>query len=135
MIHDRRTIEHWVQIASTEALVGLVEGRPGAAKAGLQAFCALSKGEGRSAATRSRLAPTRALLQLALGNPGAASVILRRDAPAGYAKSISLARVALAHGRHGAALQHLRAPSGRSEERRVGKECVSTRRSRWSPFP
>src|SRR3546814_12464579 len=23
----------------------------------------------------------------------------------------------------------------RSEERRVGKECVSTGRSRWSPFP
>src|SRR3546814_584884 len=25
--------------------------------------------------------------------------------------------------------------SGRSEERRVGKECVSTCRSRWSPYP
>src|SRR3546814_14403376 len=25
-------------------------------------------------------------------------------------------------------------PGGRSEERRVGKECVSTRRSRWSPY-
>src|SRR3546814_14046027 len=25
--------------------------------------------------------------------------------------------------------------SGRSEERRVGKECVSTCRSRWSPDP
>src|SRR3546814_12625952 len=25
-------------------------------------------------------------------------------------------------------------PSGRSEERRVGKECVSTGRSRWSPY-
>src|SRR3546814_16381555 len=31
---------------------------------------------------------------------------------------------------------HLRARirSGRSEERRVGKECVSTCRSRWSPY-
>src|SRR3546814_14763298 len=27
------------------------------------------------------------------------------------------------------------APSSRSEERRVGKECVSTCRSRWSPSP
>src|SRR3546814_6314955 len=27
-----------------------------------------------------------------------------------------------------------RAPGGRSEERRVGKECVSTCRSRWSPY-
>src|SRR3546814_16949556 len=26
------------------------------------------------------------------------------------------------------------APEGRSEERRVGKECVSTCRSRWSPY-
>src|SRR3546814_17728671 len=28
----------------------------------------------------------------------------------------------------------LRAIFGRSEERRVGKECVSTCRSRWSPY-
>src|SRR3546814_1813964 len=27
-----------------------------------------------------------------------------------------------------------RADAGRSEERRVGKECVSTCRSRWSPY-
>src|SRR3546814_5179054 len=27
-----------------------------------------------------------------------------------------------------------RKPSARSEERRVGKECVSTCRSRWSPY-
>src|SRR3546814_20842350 len=27
-----------------------------------------------------------------------------------------------------------RAAQGRSEERRVGKECVSTCRSRWSPY-
>src|SRR3546814_13202720 len=27
-----------------------------------------------------------------------------------------------------------RQPSTRSEERRVGKECVSTCRSRWSPY-
>src|SRR3546814_18642635 len=34
------------------------------------------------------------------------------------------------------ALMHdqLRAAEARSEERRVGKECVSTCRSRWSPF-
>src|SRR3546814_16637174 len=28
-----------------------------------------------------------------------------------------------------------RQPANRSEERRVGKECVSTCRSRWSPYP
>src|SRR3546814_4378786 len=29
---------------------------------------------------------------------------------------------------------HHRLGQGRSEERRVGKECVSTCRSRWSPY-
>src|SRR3546814_12183435 len=29
----------------------------------------------------------------------------------------------------------LRRAMGRSEERRVGNECVSTCRSRWSPYP
>src|SRR3546814_7077847 len=32
---------------------------------------------------------------------------------------------------HGRAAVHV----GRSAERRVGKECVSTCRSRWSPYP
>src|SRR3546814_2520587 len=31
------------------------------------------------------------------------------------------------------AASNMRKPAGRSEERRVGKECVSTCRSRWSP--
>src|SRR3546814_11302344 len=30
--------------------------------------------------------------------------------------------------------QHIRAHQKRSEERRVGNECVSTCRSRWSPY-
>src|SRR3546814_4847984 len=34
---------------------------------------------------------------------------------------------------HDAALTGVLERSGRSEERRVGKECVSTCRSRWSP--
>src|SRR3546814_12613716 len=39
-----------------------------------------------------------------------------------------------AHG-HCAPGTHARYEPGRSEERRVGKECVSTCRSRWSPYP
>src|SRR3546814_1118070 len=31
-------------------------------------------------------------------------------------------------------LSTLLSPASRSEERRVGKECVSTCRSRWSPY-
>src|SRR3546814_16451303 len=33
-----------------------------------------------------------------------------------------------------AAVAATRAAAGRSEERRVGKECVSTCRSRWAPY-
>src|SRR3546814_18092118 len=33
-----------------------------------------------------------------------------------------------------AAASHISMENGRSEERRVGKECVSTCRSRWSPY-
>src|SRR3546814_14566412 len=38
--------------------------------------------------------------------------------------------------RHGGILHYVlrNLMQGRSEERRVGKECVSTCRSRWSPF-
>src|SRR3546814_6762050 len=32
-------------------------------------------------------------------------------------------------------LQRIHLVRARSEERRVGKECVSTCRSRWSPYP
>src|SRR3546814_15641057 len=35
----------------------------------------------------------------------------------------------------GATTRLMRPSSSRSEERRVGKECVSTCRSRWSPCP
>src|SRR3546814_5887445 len=34
----------------------------------------------------------------------------------------------------GSAAAQLHADAGRSEERRVGKECGSTCRSRWSPY-
>src|SRR3546814_12008928 len=48
---------------------------------------------------------------------------------------IARSMLVVAHSRI-ALLKHPRAISrtGRSEERRVGKECVSTCRSRWSPY-
>src|SRR3546814_13118551 len=36
---------------------------------------------------------------------------------------------------NGEQINALECPSTRSEERRVGHECVRTRRSRWSPYP
>src|SRR3546814_18351373 len=49
------------------------------------------------------------------------------DSPAGKAGSVLVVRFTLAG-------QRYLALNGRSEERRVGKECVSTCRSRWSPY-
>src|SRR3546814_9442727 len=37
--------------------------------------------------------------------------------------------------RHAARMDHARHGTQRSDERRVGKECVSTCRSRWAPYP
>src|SRR3546814_12542301 len=48
----------------------------------------------------------------------------------------SKARKRAVRPRDAASLVLLRGPrDDRSEERRVGKECVSTCRSRWSPYP
>src|SRR3546814_18043372 len=56
---------------------------------------------------------------------------------AGYAlsaSSLAMVFVYAAQYRRTPRLHVLRVLSARSEERRVGKECVSTCRSRWSPF-
>src|SRR3546814_18265690 len=55
----------------------------------------------------------------------------------GSHNGIMPARSAAAHRNNNPASQWSRPCGfryGRSEERRVGKECVSTRRSRWSPY-
>src|SRR3546814_10931971 len=69
---------------------------------------------------------------------------LRLIAGQGYiAKSLALSEPTLIRRRRKYAEQHPRQRRakrrrekrlGRSEERRVGKECVSTCRSRWSPY-
>lgn len=125
MVHDRRTIEHWIPIATVEALIELVDGAPGAALAGLDAYVALRRSEGRSAATRAKIAPTRALLQLALGNPDTARAILQRDAAQGPGKSVGLARVELSIGQHGAALQHVRSASVARMSPRLAAELAT----------
>src|SRR3546814_13785229 len=69
---------------------------------------------------------------------GEAEVAGEGQAPADAAGGVAaeLLVVVVAH----AGLQPVRAEAAlvfgeRSEERRVGKECVSTCRSRWSPYP
>ncbi|MCI0159385.1 LuxR family transcriptional regulator [Leifsonia shinshuensis] len=111
LVNDPRTIEHWIAIATTEALTALVSGRPGEGLVRLDAVAA-ARSEGRSAGARGRLAPTRALLQLALGSRDAAGVILHRDAPPGPDRHVAQARVELAAGRSGEALRELRKIAG-----------------------
>lgn len=109
MEHDRRTIEHWVAVAQVEALALLVDGKPGEALAGLEAYASMRAGEARSPAVRSELGRMRALQQLALGNPDAAWVIVERDTVAGADQHIARARVHVSLGRNGSALTELRA--------------------------
>src|SRR3546814_15398050 len=59
--------------------------------------------------------------ELRLGTIGELGLLMRLDG--GLARRLQ---------RLGASRQHLRLM--RSDERRVGKECVSTCRSRWSPY-
>src|SRR3546814_15555695 len=51
--------------------------------------------------------------------------------------AVNVVSAALLAGGHHHGHDHEHGPSHahRSEERRVGKECVSTGRSRWSPYP
>src|SRR3546814_14579277 len=84
-----------------------------------------------------------ALAQLA---EGAEAVLLAAyDGPAtgpletmSHSRGLLGAALVLSHGqgdlRLRATLVDGQAPEGRSEERRVGKECVSTCRSRWAPY-
>lgn len=124
LVHDRSTIEYWIPIAVTEALIDLVGGRPGEGLAGIDGFAASREGEGRSATARSSLAPTRALLQLAMQSADAALVTLLRDAAPGAARSIALARTELALGHQGAALQYLRRIAGSRISSRLNAEAT-----------
>src|SRR3546814_11678926 len=53
------------------------------------------------------------------------------EPPAAHADRLARAKAAAVADRHGAAFV---LGADRSEERRVGKECVSTCRSRWSTY-
>src|SRR3546814_15014256 len=82
---------------------------------------------------RRRVVPTQppalAAHRRAQGHPVAIARLLPFD-PAGAAAAAATGqRHAPAERQRGQGLQALR-----SEERRVGKECVSTCRSRWSPY-
>src|SRR3546814_3331117 len=83
-------------------------------------------------AFRGRVADThREFAGRLLGNVGRQDHLVRRTATA--LLDVHLVKeIQAAQPRPGAA--QLGGIEGRSEERRVGKECVSTCRSRWSPY-
>jgi len=119
----RHANEHWATIASTAAMIDLVDGNAAKGLADLDAFAALRGGEGR--ASRARLAGIRSLLQLALGNPHAAAAVLDRDVEDRATSSIARARVALTLGQTGTALQHLRATAQHQLTTRQTAEAVA----------
>ena len=124
MVHDPRTIEHWIAIAKTQALTDLMAGRPGEGLARLNALVA-TRNEGRSSTTRSAFASTRGLLQLALGARDAAGAIIRRDMAAGPDRHVAHARLELVLGNNGAALRELRAVAGADLPSRTEAEAAT----------
>ncbi|RDV45116.1 LuxR family transcriptional regulator [Leifsonia sp. ku-ls] len=133
--HDRRTIEHWLAEAQVEAMLLLVEGRPGDALAGLEAYVAMRGAEGRSSVARHALSRLRSLLQLALGNPDAASVIVERDTPPGPVRRIERARVNLSLGKNGSALTELKAAAGHPLDTRTTAEAAALETAVLLRFP
>jgi LuxR family maltose regulon positive regulatory protein len=133
--HDRRTIEHWLAEAQVEATLLLVEGRPGDALAGLEAYVAMRGAEGRSPTARHALSRLRSLLQLALGNPDAASVIVERDTPPGPVRQIERARVNLSLGKNGSALTELKAAAGHPLDTRTTAEAAALETAVLLRFP
>lgn len=125
MTTGRHANEHWTTIADVQATIELVDGNPGKGLAGLDEFAALRGGEGRSQRVRAELAPVRSLLQLALGNADAAAAIVKRDLPSGPIASIARARVALALGQTGSALNELRPLAGKPLSTREAAEAAA----------
>src|SRR3546814_10990374 len=72
-----------------------------------------------SKARRASMRRNHAMLDVVDGDPELTSITGARPVRAALSRRI--------RGAH--------SPRIRSEERRVGKECVSTCRSRWSPYP
>src|SRR3546814_7291983 len=60
-------------------------------------------------------------------------VVIAREQRAGIGREVR-GRVRIAHDEHAMLFDHLIRSRTRSAERRVGKECVSTCRSRWPPY-
>ena len=125
MVHDRRTVEHWVAIAHMEALVGLVDHNAADSLAALDAYAVSRGAEGSSRYARQHLSSIRSLLHIALGNYDAAARILRSDAGNTPQNHVDRARLALATDRSSDAIREVRAAAGHPQSARTLAEALS----------
>jgi LuxR family maltose regulon positive regulatory protein len=96
----RRTSEHWIAMATVEALVRLGDGSPAAAMERIEAYAGSRSREAHRASDRRQLSATRALLRLAAGDIQGAKRVLQRDASDDDIRTwLSRARIALAEDR------------------------------------
>lgn len=92
----RETSEHWLAMATVEALVALRLGRAAMGAEQLESLVELRGREGHNATARRSLSQVRTLLQLALGNTQAAKGVLHKDAPDDrFETMVERARIAL----------------------------------------
>jgi LuxR family maltose regulon positive regulatory protein len=94
------TSEHWIAMATVEALVSVRLGRAALGAAQLESLVELRGREGHSASARRALTRVRTVLDLAQGKTQAAKAVLHKDAPEDRFETIvERARVALVDGR------------------------------------
>lgn len=117
--------EHWAIVARVQAMVELADGN---AARGLAVLDEIARARGADVGerrARAYLAPVRSLLVLALGHPDGARAILRQDLTDGPVARIERARIALALGDVGEALQELRTISAEHLSNRQRAETIA----------
>ena len=124
----RKTSEHWVAMATIEAVVSLAEGNASAAAERLEAYAAARSREAHRAGPRRDLSGTRALVQLALGDVDRARRVLEKDASDSDPRtSLARARLALVEGRPSDALRVLSKKALRSASPRERSDAAALR--------
>ncbi|WP_223627210.1 LuxR family transcriptional regulator [Microbacterium sp. EST19A] len=121
----RDTNEHWAIVARVQATIELVEGNAGAGLAMIDDHLQRRGHEAGKRYARAHLAPVRARLLLALGHPSGAAAVLKRDLPDGPNAHIERARIELALGNTGSALNELRVLSGEHLSNRQRVEAAA----------
>src|SRR3546814_14786554 len=114
-------ISDWSSDVCSSDLIGMAPGGAGDQQEGAALLAAFERGFRRAAPGGGEIGEIIQRRRIAGGLPGG----LQQhgiDMPGTQSSSTTIAR------------KSCNWPLARSEERRVGKECVSTCRSRWSPY-